>query len=146
MTTRFYCPRCCKDFGEDVARCPHCGFNIHELWNSKDYVEKLILALDHPEPSTAVNAAWVLGRLKDSEAVDALINLVKKTQDVYVARAAARALGEIGTEEALQFLATLVHHPAEIVRQEAMTILAVPKWSSFLHAGSSRKKGDNDEA
>jgi HEAT repeat protein len=120
---RFYCPRCWRDFAKDLPRCPYCGLDIQEFWESQDYVEKLIIALQHPEPETPIRAAWLLGQLKDLRAVQPLIDLVKKTKDVYIARAAVRALGEIGTPEACEFLATLVHHHAKMVRDEVRQIL-----------------------
>jgi predicted amidophosphoribosyltransferase len=92
-TMRFFCPRCWHDFERDEARCPHCGLDIEEFWNSKDYVEKLIAALHHPEKETPIRAAWLLGQLKDPRAVPPLIELVKETEDVYIARAAVQALG-----------------------------------------------------
>ncbi|MCX5887962.1 MAG: HEAT repeat domain-containing protein [Deltaproteobacteria bacterium] len=121
---RFYCPRCWRDFAKDVTICPHCGLDIREFWKSRDYVEKLIIALEHPEKETPIRAAWLLGQLKDSRAVLPLIELVKKTEDVYIARAAVQALGEIDTPEARQFLGTLVQHQAKMVRDEVDRILA----------------------
>jgi HEAT repeat protein len=104
--------------------CPQCGLHIREFWESKDYVEKLIIALEHPEKETPIRAAWLLGQLKDPRAVPPLIDLVKKTDDVYIARAAVHALGEIDTPEARQFLPTLTNHPAKMVRDEVQQILS----------------------
>jgi HEAT repeat protein len=97
---RFYCPCCWHDFERDEAICPYCGLDIRDFWKSKDYVEKLIVALEHPEKETPIRAAWLLGQLKDIRAVPPLIELVRKTEDVYIARAAVQALGEIDTPEA----------------------------------------------
>lgn len=137
---RFYCPGCWRDFAKDVARCPHCGLDIPDFWGRKDLVEKLIHALHHPEPSTPIRAAWMLGQIKDSRAVPALIALVRETGDVYIARAAVRALGEIGNPEARAFLSTLTDHPAKMIRDEAQVALypdrvLVPP----------EKEGDSDE-
>jgi HEAT repeat protein len=121
---RFYCPRCWQDFDRDLPRCPHCGLDIQKFWKSRDYVEKLIVALGHPEKETPIRAAWLLGQLKEVRAVPPLIKLVKKTDDVYIARAAVQALGEIDTPEARQFLGTLTQHPAKMVRDEVQSILS----------------------
>ncbi len=121
---RFYCPRCWRDFDRDVPQCPHCGLDIEGFWKSKDYVGKLVLALQHPEKETPIRAAWLLGQLKDTRAVPPLIDLVNKTEDVYIARAAVKALGEIDTPEARQFLSTLAHHHAKMVRDEVQRILS----------------------
>ena len=121
---RFYCPRCWQDFEKDVPICPHCGLDIEEFWKSRDYVEKLIIALQHPEKETPIRAAWLLEQLKESQAVQPLIDLAKTTDDVYIARAAVTALGGIGTAEARLFQSTLAHHHAKMVRDEATRILS----------------------
>jgi HEAT repeat protein len=123
---RFYCPRCWRDFDHDVRRCPHCRLNIEEFWESRDYVEKLILALQHPEKDTPIRAAWLLGRIKDPRAVPPLMALARSTEDVYLARAVVHALGDIGTPACLQFLARLRDHPAKLVRDAVRRILAGP--------------------
>jgi HEAT repeat protein len=116
---RFYCPGCWSDFGKDFDQCPKCGLHIHEFWASKDYVERLILALNHPEKSTPVRAAWILGKLKDPRAVEALIRLIETSEDIYLIVAAVKALGEIRTVEALAALETLRKHPARMVKEAA---------------------------
>jgi HEAT repeat protein len=121
---RFYCPHCWQDFDQDVRHCPHCGLNINEFWESKDYVEKLILALRHPEKETPIRMAWVLGQIKDPRAIQPLIDLARSTEDVYIARAAVYALGEMDTPECLQFLASLRDHRAKLVRDAVRRILA----------------------
>jgi hypothetical protein len=120
---RFFCPRCWEDFAEDMSVCPSCDLRIYEFWESLDYVEKLIVALNHPEPSTPVRAAHLLGRLGDQRAVPALIRTVESTRDVYLARASIRALGELGSPEAIQFLQSLTAHPARLLREEAEIVL-----------------------
>ncbi|HQL55083.1 MAG TPA: HEAT repeat domain-containing protein [Phycisphaerae bacterium] len=116
---RWYCPGCWRDFGEDLATCPHCRLDIHAFWDSKDYVEKLMLALNHPEPTTPVRAAELLGRVRAARAVEPLIRLVRENADIFVVRAAVRALALIGTTNARRFLETLGSHPAEWIRVEA---------------------------
>lgn len=116
---RWFCPGCWRDFGEDLARCPHCGLDIRAFWDSKDYVEKLILALNHPEPTTPVRAAKLLGCMRAAQAVEPLMRLVDKSGDVFAVRAAMQALAAIGTSTARRFLETLTHHPADWIRAEA---------------------------
>ncbi len=66
----------------------------------------------------------MLERLKDTQTVPSLIELVKKTGDVYIARAAVQALGEIGTPEGRRILSTLAEHQAKMVRDEVQRILS----------------------
>ena len=123
----FYCPGCWHDFDEDLVRCPDCGLVIHEFWESKDYFEKLIVALRHPEPTTPIRAAWLLGKIKDPRAVVALIDIVKGTNDFYLAREAVKALGAIDTIQTRYFLRTLADHPVRMIRAEACVALSTKK-------------------
>ena len=91
----FYCPFCWKEFDEDLPQCPHCGAEIHAFWKSKSYLEKLIVALNHPEPSTVMRAVWLLQQLGDRRAVEPLKRLLDRTQDIYLRRAALRTLDEL---------------------------------------------------
>ena len=91
----FYCPFCWKELDEDLPQCSHCGAEIHGFWKSKSYLEKLIVALDHPEPSTAMRAVWLLRQLGDRRAVEPLKRLLDRTQDIYVRRSALRTLDEL---------------------------------------------------
>lgn len=121
---RFFCPKCWDDWGEDQPICPRCGMDIRGYEASTDYVQKLIEALDHPEAETVIRVAGILGQRREVVATQSLIGLVGKTKDVYIARAAVRALGRIGMPEALRFLATIADHPARMVREEVQAILA----------------------
>jgi hypothetical protein len=102
-----YCPECWNSLSKDVRICPHCGVDIPALWESKDWVEKLIVALRHPEPNTRLRATWLLGKLDDSRAVDALIDLVNTSQDIYLVGEAVLALGQTQNGKAVAFLAAL---------------------------------------
>jgi len=105
--------------------CPHCDLNIAEFFKGKDYVDKLIVALDHREPETPVRAAWILGRLQDKRAVEPLIKLIDATEDVYIARAAVEALGRIDTAKARKYLKAVAdNHPAVLVKDAAARALA----------------------
>jgi HEAT repeat protein len=122
---RYFCPKCWSDFGEDLALCPQCGQDIGAFWKAKDYVEKLIAALDHPEQETPIRTAWILGKLRDERAVEPLINLIGRTQDVYIASAAVEALGLLGAPRAREFLrGVAAKHPAAMVRELARTAVS----------------------
>lgn len=83
-------------------------------------MERLIVALNHPEHETSERASWILGNLGEERAVGDLIKLVNTTQDVYVARAAVEALAQIGTPQACDFLAKVAQsHKAGMVREAA---------------------------
>ena len=90
---RYFCPNCWNDFDENLTHCSYCGQNINEFWQSKDFVEKLIVALDHPVPETPIRTAWILGKMREERAIDPLISLIERTQDVFIACEALKALG-----------------------------------------------------
>jgi HEAT repeat protein len=96
---------------------------IHQFLSEKDYVEKLILGLDHPQQDTPIRAASILGGIGDVRAVQPLIVLIQRTKDAYIATAAVRALGQIGTAEAYGFLKTLANHEARMVEEAAADVL-----------------------
>ena len=116
----YYCPGCWQDFAFAIEACPQCGINVADFWGRKDLVEKLIHSLQHPEPSTPVRAAWLLGRIKDPRAVEPLIRVIQDTRDFYLAREAVRALKQFATEEAQQFVESLRNHPVRMIQVEAM--------------------------
>ena len=122
---RYYCPECWHDFGRDMECCPSCGHHIPAGWDGKDFVDKLIAALGHPEPETPIRAAWILGRIGDARAVASLLRLLETTRDVYTAQAAVEALSRIGTQPALEAVRRAVEsHPATMVRDAARAALA----------------------
>jgi len=133
---RYYCPKCWCDFGDDVTCCPYCGTNIAEFLQGKDYAEKLIIALGHPEPETPIRAAWALGELGDERAVEPLISLIERTQDVYTASAAVKVLARLGTAQARRFLRGIAStHPAAMVRDTATQALV-----NLAGRGKTRRK------
>ena len=121
---RYYCPSCWADFDDNASLCPRCGADLQRFFDGKDYVDKLIVALEHPEPETPIRAAWILGKRREIRAVEPLIAVVNKTRDVYTARAAVEALDRIGTSRAREFLRVVADtHPADMVRSRARTAL-----------------------
>lgn len=103
--------------------CPHCGLDIHAFWKSKDWVEKLIVALRHPDSMTRTRAAWLLGKTGDPRAVDALIRLLRTTRDPYLAGEAVLALGETENRSARRFLKTLSNHSQPALGDKARWVL-----------------------
>jgi hypothetical protein len=123
VTAHFYCPHCWREVEENSPVCSACGNEIQHSWESKDFVEKLIAALNHPEPTTPVRVAMLLGEIKDARGVGPLITLASTSGDVFIVQAAVRALGEIQTPDAETFLSTMLQHPAMLIRAEAKECL-----------------------
>ena len=99
----FFCPSCWSEIGPSDLSCPKCGADLRTI-DAQSFAEKLRAALKHPEPQTAVRAAWILGERREQSAVDNLIHTLEATKDGFLAEAAAEALGKIGDSAALQAL------------------------------------------
>lgn len=69
--------------------------------DARPMMEKLCSALRHPEPETAVRAAWFLGKRREVQAIPELIRTVESAKDGFLVEAAAEALGQMGDERAL---------------------------------------------
>jgi HEAT repeat protein len=76
----------------------------------------MIWALRHPEPSTALRAATILGKLKAQEAAEPLAETLEdRAMDPYVRAAAAVSVGQIGSEKVRTALVrTLEHGPVSV--------------------------------
>jgi len=85
----------------------------------ESFEAKLIRALHHPEPTTPVRAAMILGELGSQKAVEPLIELADSNTDPYAQEAAAVALGHIGDTRAVPCLARLSREGALWVRVAA---------------------------
>jgi predicted amidophosphoribosyltransferase len=64
----FYCPICWNGVSRDEQTCAHCGSNL-AVADARPMAEKHWSALQHPEPETAVRAAWILGERREVQAV-----------------------------------------------------------------------------
>jgi HEAT repeat protein len=120
----YFCTNCWKEIDKAAAVCPACGSHQEQL-GRESFVAKLIRALRHPEPETPIRAAYILGELRASEAVDELAGILYSSPDPYIAAACAEALGKIGGASALRALqaalnashSVIVKHAAQIALQ-----------------------------
>jgi len=92
---RYYCPNCWQDFwNEDFEVCPNCGCRIKDFIN-KDYVEKLINALQHKVGDVKHWVIMILAKRKEKAAIPYLEKLCKETKDPSLIRAAMDAIKKI---------------------------------------------------
>lgn len=119
MTT-VYCTHCWATYPYGATVCARCGAALQP---HTTYVAGLIAALRHPEPSTPVRAANVLGLLRAREAAGALRAVLSQSEDPYLLQAAARALGAIGDREAIPELARVLRGGPLMARQAAVEAL-----------------------
>jgi HEAT repeat protein len=115
----FYCPACWREIPQVARDCPHCTIDVERLASARAYPAKLIAALDHPEPTTRVRAAWILGIRRERSAVARLTRLVLESEDPYLVEAAVEALGRIGDRAGLRAVAFAARHGGARVRERA---------------------------
>ena len=97
----YFCPACWREIAARISTCPHCESDLIAA-DAQPLAQKLRLALNHPEPQTAVRAAWILGERREYEAVDDLILTLRAARDSFLAEAAAEALGKLGDPRATE--------------------------------------------
>lgn len=125
MSMKLYCPECreINDWGRKT--CVYCGSPLHGP-EGETYVEKLIWALDHPEPGTALRAATILGGLKAREATKSLAGILADSgKDPYLRAAAARSLGVIGDPDSQTALIEALENGPVQVRLAVIDALAM---------------------
>lgn len=109
-----YCPHCWTEIDEEAEQCPECGRPVAEL--ETDFVDKLIAALRHPEPTRAGLAVHILGEmLQEPRAVEPLIDLVQARPDAHVLKLAVQALGRLRDVRAVPALVDLLEDPTAVV-------------------------------
>jgi len=122
MSVTYFCPSCWNEVGTATI-CPDCGADLQDF-SSRSYEEKLIIALQHPEPTVPIRAATILGELGSQAAVDPLIDVATSVDDPYIQEAAIEALGRIGDIRAIACLDCLSREGAVRVRAAAARALA----------------------
>ena len=136
----YFCPSCWNEIkNEDV--CPECGVDLKEL-AQEGYEEKLIRALRHPEPTTPIRAAAILGEIGSKEALEPLMELINSSPDPYIQEAAAIALGKIGDSRAILCLERWIAEGAvrvQLAAQQAIQSIGREKSESFSEVARCKK-------
>jgi len=136
---KFFCTQCWQEIGEAAASCSHCGANQEQL-GQEPFVRKLIRALHHPEPETPVRAAYVLGELKATEAVQALKRVIVDSKDPFLRAAAIRALGKIGGVTSSELSAALSNSEASVFERAALKEVLVMMSSKSVPSTQDEKE------
>lgn len=121
----FFCPACWLEVPEEARLCPRCGADMEAVQRGRDFVEKLIAALDHPEPETRARAALILGLRGERRGVAALVRAVREGRDPFLVEAAVEALGRIGDAGSRGAIEAAALHGTLSVRRAARRALAV---------------------
>jgi HEAT repeat protein len=118
----YYCPFCWFESSTSFDVCPRCRQDLNKL-REMDYAERLALSLRHSDPETRYRAAHLLGLLKASKTIPALIQAAKEKKDIFLLREIAWALGEMHDPASLAQLINFLKHPSFIIRKEAVKAL-----------------------
>lgn len=102
-----YCPNCWAEVPAENERCLACGRPLAA--DDEDYVDKLIQAMRHPEPTRAALAIQVLSEmLAEPRALLPLIQLLDVASDAYVLKCTIAALGRFADDRAVGPLGRVV--------------------------------------
>jgi hypothetical protein len=124
--TTWYCFHCYARNSRPTGVCTSCGVSI-ESPRPLTYDERLIWALDHPVPDTAITAARVLRDRRPPAAAEPLRRAVEHPRDPYLAAAALRALVAIeGVDATGPLLRQLASGGPVLLRRAAQAELEAP--------------------
>ena len=123
--THFFCPACWAETAGDDRVCPRCGVDMEAVQRGRDFVDKLIAALDHPEPETRSRAALILGLRRETRGLEALIRVVRQARDASLVEVAIEALSRIGDPACRGTVERAATHGTVRVRQAARQALAL---------------------
>jgi HEAT repeat protein len=126
-----YCFDCWATNDENAERCVRCGGS---LIRDEDYDSALIAALGHPEATTPVRVAWILGERRTASAVGPLRRVLRQTGDPYLLEAACVALGLIGDATAEPELVDVLRTGPFLARRAAATALGKLNTASATRA------------
>lgn len=90
----FYCTNCWREIEKSTLICSYCNAKQSKL-EENTFSEKLIRALNHPEPETPIRAANILAQLKMKEAVPHILKKLEFETDPFIIEAFVRASLEI---------------------------------------------------
>lgn len=100
---KLFCTECWREVRQKDAVCPSCGSDL-TVFNDLSYEEKLIKALMHFEPQTAIRAAEILAMRKSKAGAEAIANAFVNRADLdpIMARAFIGAIASILAEDKTQ--------------------------------------------
>jgi HEAT repeat protein len=117
------CPACWRVVPSDATRCPHCGADIERL-HRREFREKLLGALSHPDRDTVIRAALTLAARHDPAASDAIEAAIRRfAREPHVVAGLLDALTHIADDEARRIAVEALGHPSFMVRRAAAEFL-----------------------
>ncbi len=112
----YYCPNCWQEISPRASVCAFCQTRLDERANDS-FGEKLRAALHHPVPAKAAFAAYLLGELRERNALDALLNIARERGEPERREAAIIALGKLGDARAIEALSNIAADETSFARE-----------------------------
>jgi HEAT repeat protein len=117
------CPACWRVVAVDATRCPHCEADI-SLLHERDFREKLLGALSHPDRDTVIRAAVALAARHDPAASQAIETAMRRfPNEPHVLAGLLNALMFVGDDDARRIAQDALGHRSFIVRRAAAQLL-----------------------
>jgi hypothetical protein len=121
MTT--LCPACWRVVPNDACLCSHCGADIAQL-HERDFRDKLLGALSHPDRDTVIRAAVALAARHDPAASHAIEAAMRRfPNEPHVLAGLLNALIFVADDDARRIGLEAVGHRSIIVRLAARQLL-----------------------
>jgi hypothetical protein len=121
MTT--LCPACWRVVPNDARVCSHCGAGISQL-HERDFRNKLLGALSHPDRDTVIRAAVALAARHDVAASQAIGTAMRTfPNEPHVLAGLLNALMFVADDEARRIALEALGHRSFIVRRAAAQAL-----------------------
>jgi len=96
---KLYCPNCFYPNEVNQRLCERCKKPLE--WKEENFEAKLIKALSHGEPETALRVATILSNFKSSKVERALIKSILNSKDPYFQAAGLNSLALVGSRKSL---------------------------------------------
>jgi hypothetical protein len=117
------CPACWRVVPNDAPRCSHCGADIFRL-DERDFRDKLLGALSHPDRDTVIRAAIALAARHDPAAARAIETAMGQfPHEPHVLAGLLDALIFVADDDARRVAQDALGHRSFIVRRAAAQAL-----------------------
>lgn len=117
------CPACWRVVPLDATQCPDCHANIAQL-HQREFRDKLLGALTHPDRDTVIRAVLILAARHDSAACHAVETALHRfDNEPHVVAGLLDALHFVQDSEARRIALGALGHPSFIVRRAAAQVL-----------------------
>ena len=94
--------------GEDNARIRRAAFRLFERLQREDFIELVLPFTRDKDQAAARGAIRSLGSLRSPRAAEALVSIVKQTEDSKIVIACCQALGQVGDAAGIDALANVL--------------------------------------